>query len=188
MSRKYDDGRGVSRRAMLGAVGSAAGAAMFAGTAATATARLASTGNEARFIRELGAADLCCSAPGMTWADFDGQRIVVSLTTTGRPVRLTARVPLDYGGPEGSGVGISFAEDGVDLHRSTERGLAYTRIESGTIASATLEATTVRLVPAGRHTWTLRVRHENPLSGGGAQQTYCRTRRIAPLEVTAVEL
>ena len=141
-----------------------------------------------RFVRDLGSPDLRCSAPGLAWADFDGGSITISLQTTGRPVRLTAKAQLEYGGPETSRVGISFAENGVDLHRAWEPGFAFARIDVGTIVSAKLEAVTIRQVPAGSHVWTLRVRHENPLTGPDAQRVYCRTHRIAPLEFAAVEL
>lgn len=188
MSTHTAHGAAITRRSMLGAVGTTVGATVLARPIAAEAAAISPIASSARYIRALGSPDLVCTAPDKAWSDFDNSRIEVTLETTGQPVRLTARVPLDYGGPEGTGVGISFAEDGVDLHRSTERGLAFAQIEAGTIASATLEATTVRLVPAGRHTWTLRVRHENPLRGQEAQRTYCRTRRIAPLEVMVVEL
>lgn len=178
----------VSRRAVLGSMASAVGAAIVSIPAATASARFIAAKHRATYLRELGSADAACSAPGMMWGDFDGEPIAVSLKSTGRPVRLTARVPLEYGGPEGSHVGISLSEDGVDLHHSSELGFAHAQIEAGTIASATLEASMVRQVPAGAHTWTLRVRHENPATGPEAQRTYCRTRSVAPLELTAVEL
>jgi hypothetical protein len=99
-----------------------------------------------------------------------------------------ARVPIDYGGPDGTGFGVTFAEDGIDLHRDDEQGLAYVRIAGSTVVSAVLEASAMRQVSPGPHFWTLRVRHENPLNGPEAQRTYCRTRRRAPLEFTAVEL
>lgn len=178
--------RPISRRKMMGAVGVAGSAFLPASSALTAKA--SSLENSAAFVRPLGSSDLFLAAPALLWSELDGQSIAVSLTTTGRPVRLTARVPLDYGGPEGTGVGISFAEDGVDLHEPTERGLAYMKIDAGTIASGILEATTVRAVSAGSHTWTLKLRHENPQRGLEAQRTYCRTKRMSPLEFVVVEL
>jgi hypothetical protein len=159
-----------------------------AGSAATAGARLAQADGAARFIRELGSPDLYLPSPGNMWGEFEGGSISVSLVTTGRPVQLMARVPVDYGGPDGTGFGVSFAEDGVNLHRDEERGFAYARIECSTVLSTILEASTIRQVSPGPHTWTLRVRHENPLRGPEVQRTYCRTRRRAPLEFTAVEL
>jgi hypothetical protein len=188
MSQEFDTSGAMSRRSMMGAISAAVGLSMLDGPVAKAASRFARAGNASRFIRELGATDLCCSALGMNWADFDDGPTSVSLTTIGRPVRLTARVPLDYGGPDGSGIGISFAEDGVDLLDASKPGLAYARIDVGTIISTMLEAVTVRQVSAGAHTWTLRVRHENPMRGPDAQRVYSRTRHVAPLELTAVEL
>jgi hypothetical protein len=187
MAHKFDGSGAMSRRSMLGAVGAALGLSLLDSPAATAS-QFAGASKANRFIRKLGKPDLCCSGPGMAWADFDSGSTSVSLTTTGRPVRLTARVPLDYGGPEGTGIGISFAENGVDLLDASKPGFAYARIDVGTIISTTLEAVTVRHVSAGTHTWTLRVRHENPMRGPDAQRLYCRTRRIAPLELIVREI
>ena len=190
MATEFGGGHGMSRRSMLGTAGTALGAAMVAGPAATAAARYAPViaSDSGRYLRELGSADLWCSSPGLAWGDIGDEPISVSLTTTGRLVRITARMAMDYGGPDGSCVGLSFAEDGVDMHREDERGFATARIEGSTVVSATLEASTVRQVLPGPHTWTLRVRHENPLSDEAAQRSYVRTRQVAPLEFTAVEL
>jgi len=188
MSKSIDAHGVITRRSMLGAVGSAAGVAVFAGPAATVGARLAQAGSSARFVRELGSPDLYLPSPGNVWADFECGPISISLLATGRFVQISARVPVDYGGPDGTGFGVSFAEDGVNLHRDDQQGFAYARINGSTVVSSILDASTMRQVLPGLHTWTLRVRHENPLSGPEVQRTYCRTRRIAPLEFTAVEL
>lgn len=190
MSTEFGDCSALSRRSMLSAAGSALGAAVVAGPAATAAARYvaADSGGSGRFVRELGSPDLFCSSPGLAWGDVNAQPISVSLKTTGRPVRITARMAVDYGGPDGSCFGVSFAENGCDLHRDDQRGFATASLEGSTVVSATLEASTVRQVAPGLHTWTLRVRHENPLSDEAAQRSYVRTRHMAPLEFTAVEL
>jgi hypothetical protein len=122
------------------------------------------------------------------WGDFACGPISISLVASGGYVQITARVPVDYGGPDGTGIGLSFAEDGMNLHRDDQHGFAYTRIDGSTVVSTILEASTMRQVSPGPHTWTLRMRHENPMSGLEAQRTYCRTFGRASLEFAAVEI
>ncbi len=182
------DGQGsLSRRTLLGAAGGAMGAAVLGANGAVARVPAAESG-PSYFLRPLGSPDVPCTGPAFQWNDCDCGAIRVSLHATGRPVRITARLAVDHGGPDGSGFGVSFAEDGVDLHRDDQRGLAFAQIEGSTVVSAALEASTVRQVSVGEHTWTLRVRHENPMNDEAAQRSYVRTRRVAPLEFSVVEL
>ena len=95
MTQKLDKSVTISRRSMLGALGTTVGAAMTAAPSLAIGSQLLAPNESQQVFRELGSRDLCCSARGLIWADFDGGSITVILATTGRPVRLSARVPLD---------------------------------------------------------------------------------------------
>lgn len=186
MSSSRNDQGELSRRSLLSVAGTALGATAFGAAAANAASVIGA--RPGRFVRPLGAPDLWCPSPGLQWGDCEQGPISVTLAVSGqRPVRVSARLAATYGGPENSYFGVSFAEDGVDMQRDDQRGLAVLHLQGSTVAAGILEPWTVRQVTPGTHTWTLRFRHEQPLTDDAAQRSYVRTHRMAPLEFTVEE-
>ena len=124
-------------------------------------------------VRAAGSPDVPCRIPPGKWADIGNPSHSITVVTDGRPILVSGRLHLEVGGTFGTMAEVGLAEDGQDI---TDVGLGWVRVDEGAFAGRVVAFETLRHVSKGRHTWTLRVRHNNAESGPLAQSVFVRTK------------